>query len=70
MRLAHYASVAEGSAPNLLALQDEALPAWPTVLVCPLKAGMELTGLRAAQIVFCKSSGGQAEGEMDGSMLR
>ena len=24
----------------------------------------------AAQIVFCKSSGGQAEGEMDGSMLR
>ena len=41
MRLAHYASVAEGSAPNLLAL-----PAWPTVLVCPLKAGMELTGLR------------------------
>ena len=26
--------------------------------------------LAAAQIVFCKSSGGQAEGEMDGSMLR
>ena len=24
----------------------------------------------AAQIVFCKSSGGQAEGEMDGFMLR
>ena len=24
----------------------------------------------AAQIVFCKSSGGQAEGEMDGIMLR
>ena len=27
-------------------------------------------GNQAAQIVFCKSSGGQAEGEMDGFMLR
>ena len=27
-------------------------------------------GNRAAQIVFCKSSGGQAEGEMDGFILR
>lgn len=46
MRLALYSSVAEESAPNLLALQDEALSALPTVLVCPLKSGMKLTGLR------------------------
>lgn len=32
--------------PNLLALQDESLAALPTVLVCPLKEGMELTALR------------------------
>jgi len=29
-----------------------------------------LASSAAAQIVFCKSSGGQAEGEMDGFMLR
>lgn len=46
MRLALYSSLPEGSAPNLLALQDEALSALPTVLVCPLKAGMEVTSLR------------------------
>ena len=33
-------------------------------------AGYWALELWAAQIVFCKSSGGQAEGEMDGSMLR
>ena len=31
---------------------------------------MTKTQIQAAQIVFCKSSGGQAEGEMDESMLR
>ena len=42
--------------------------------VTALSASFELAkangGDTAAQIVFCKSSGGQAEGEMDGSMLR
>ncbi|PYJ70448.1 MAG: hypothetical protein DME76_05475 [Verrucomicrobia bacterium] len=46
MRLALYASTAGSAAPNLVALQDERLTALPTVLVCPLRAGMALTGLR------------------------
>lgn len=46
MRLALYSSVPKSTAPNLVALQDEALAALPTVLVCPLKAGIALTALR------------------------
>lgn len=46
MRLALYASVHESALPNLVALQDEALTALPTVLVCPLKSGLALTALR------------------------
>ncbi len=46
MRLALYASVADLLTPNLVALQDEALSALPTVLVCPLKAGVALTAVR------------------------
>lgn len=46
MRLALYASVPNSVLPNLVALQDEALTALPTVLVCPLKAGIALTALR------------------------
>lgn len=46
MRLALYVSVPDVAVPNLVALQDEALAALPTVLVCPLKAGITLTGLR------------------------
>jgi len=46
MRLALYSSVPKGTAPNLVALQDETLTALPTVLVCPLKAGIALTALR------------------------
>lgn len=45
MRLAVYSSVA-AAAPNLVSLQDEKLAALPTVLVCPLKAGIALTALR------------------------
>lgn len=47
MRLALYLSVPQGDAPNLVALQDEALAALPTVLVCPLKERIALTPLRA-----------------------
>jgi hypothetical protein len=46
MRLALYSSGPKHRAPNLVALQDEALTALPTVLVCPLKAGIALTALR------------------------
>ena len=46
MKLALYASVPDTVVPNLVALQDEALTALPTVLVCPLKAGVALTALR------------------------
>jgi hypothetical protein len=46
MRLALYASVPDAVAPNLVALQDEALTALPTVLVCPLRPGVALTSLR------------------------
>lgn len=46
MRLAAYSSVAGAVLPNLVALQDEKLAALPTVLVCPLKAGLALTSLR------------------------
>ncbi len=47
MRLALYASTPRSTVPNLVALQDEALAALPTVLVCPLKAGVVLTAIRA-----------------------
>lgn len=46
MRLALYASVPDLVAPNLVVLQDEALTALPTVLVCPLRAGIAITALR------------------------
>ena len=46
MKLALYSSLPKGTAPNLLALQDEALGALPTVLVCPLKTGLGMTALR------------------------
>ena len=46
MKLAFYASVPDLLAPNLVALQDEALTALPTVLVCPLNSGIALTSLR------------------------
>ena len=46
MRLALYASNMRATTPNLVALQDEALSALPTVLVCPLKAGVALTAVR------------------------
>ena len=46
MRLAVYSSVLKSAEPNLVALQDEAFSALPTVLVCPLKAGIALTALR------------------------
>ena len=46
MRLALYSSGPKSATPNLVALQDEALTALPTVLVCPLKAGIALTALR------------------------
>ncbi len=46
MRLALYASVPDFAVPNLVALQDEALAALPSVLVCPLKPGIALTALR------------------------
>lgn len=48
MRLALYASNARATTPNLIALQDEALSALPTVLVCPLKADVALTAARVA----------------------
>jgi hypothetical protein len=38
--------VARSEAPNLIALQHEAFDDLPTVLVCPLKAGMPLTIFR------------------------
>jgi len=46
VRLALYASTARGIAPNLVAIQDERLSALPTVLICRLREGMALTGLR------------------------
>ncbi len=46
MRLAVYTSVPRAPLPNLVALQDEKLAALPTVLVCPLRAGLALTALR------------------------
>lgn len=46
MRLALYASVPNSTVPNLVALQDDALTALPTVLICPLRAGVAITALR------------------------
>ncbi len=46
MRLALFASTPRTTAPNLVAVQDEALSVLPTVLVCPLKAGIALTAAR------------------------
>ena len=46
MNLTLCSSLPEGDTPTLLALQDELLAALPTVFVCPLKAGMELTAIR------------------------
>lgn len=47
MRLALYASVPKIEHPNLVALQDDALTALPTVLVCPLKRDIALTAVRS-----------------------
>jgi mRNA-degrading endonuclease toxin of MazEF toxin-antitoxin module len=47
VRLALYNSTARGNSPNLVGLQDEAFSTLPTVLVCPLKAGILLTAFRA-----------------------
>src|SRR5207302_656956 len=46
VRLALYSALLRGDAPKLVALQDEAFAALPTVLVCPLKGGIALTPLR------------------------
>ncbi|MGI8603460.1 MAG: hypothetical protein ACR2OZ_10735 [Verrucomicrobiales bacterium] len=46
MTLALYSSVPEAEAPNLVALQDEALTGLPTVLVCPLRPAITVTSLR------------------------
>ena len=46
MELSLYSSVAGNLLPNLIALQDDIFTALPTVLVCPLDAGMEMTALR------------------------
>lgn len=46
MELSLYSSAADNLFPNLVALQDDLLTALPTVLVCPLKAEMEMTALR------------------------
>ena len=51
MKLALYSSQARSPVPNLVALQDELFSALPTVLVCPLKAGMQLTALRVEMLV-------------------
>lgn len=45
MRLALYSSLPKGDAPNLVALQDEALGGIPTVLVCPLRADAARTAV-------------------------
>jgi mRNA-degrading endonuclease toxin of MazEF toxin-antitoxin module len=47
VRLALYNSTPRGTAPNLVGLQDEAFATLPTVLVCPLKAGISVTAFRA-----------------------
>ncbi len=46
MRLVLYNSTSRGSSPNLVGLQDDAFSTLPTVLVCPLKAGIVLTPFR------------------------
>lgn len=51
MKLALYASTPAATTPNLVALQDETFAALPTVLVCPLQAGMALTALRVEAII-------------------
>jgi mRNA-degrading endonuclease toxin of MazEF toxin-antitoxin module len=51
VKLALYASTPGATTPNLVALQDETFAALPTVLVCPLKAGMALTALRVEAVI-------------------
>ena len=46
MRLQLYTSKPGTSDPNLVALQHPCLAALPTVLVCPLRAGMSRTPVR------------------------
>ena len=46
MRLQLYTSKAGSSDPNLVALQHRGLAALPTVLVCPLRAGISRTPVR------------------------
>jgi len=46
MRLPLFSSVPRGDTPNLIGIQDEAITNIPTVLVCPLRAGLKLTPVR------------------------
>lgn len=46
MRLVLFNSTSQGASPNLVGLQDDAFSALPTVLVCPLKAGISVTPFR------------------------
>ena len=46
MRFQLYTSKPRAVAPNLVALQHPGLAALPTVLVCPLRAGMSRTPVR------------------------
>jgi len=48
LRLALYSSVARGSEPNLVSVQDPLLNALPTMLVCPLVSNKALTSVRVA----------------------
>lgn len=46
MRLALYCSTARGDEPNYVAIQDPALAAIPTALVCPMLRQMEWADFR------------------------
>ena len=46
MRLPLYSSTARGEVPNLVGLQDEGIHTIPTILVCPIRLGLQLTPAR------------------------
>ena len=46
MRLPLYSSTTRGDVPNLVGLQDEAIHTIPTILVCPIRVGLQLTPAR------------------------
>jgi hypothetical protein len=48
VNLTLYSSVLRRETPNLASVQDEIFDGLPTVLVCPLKAGMPQTAFRVA----------------------